>query len=388
MEKLRNKLKKQTDQPATEQQQSPQIEEEILPRYLAEKLANNEKMSSGLYDPKSLLSVELLRESGLKFRENKNYVISYVLDELKDEYISLKRALRVGILTGNEFVNSKTGDAISIPLAMKMNKIKISEAKDKSTPSLLIEEVVRSVETPAANNNTNYERDVQLQFEISPVSDDSDRVQQQTPETTETHKIPEVTETPEATETQAKAESESRKSSIVTIAELIKSRTHSFNLVDVLLYRKPTNGKYIRFDKVVKNSLYSPETGRIKDLNTNEFITLTEAFTREVVRINDPDVLYDKFNVYKIESVMSTSDKLTLSEAIRKRIVNRRACTYKFLSHTYTIDNAMREGLVEGKERPGGEFLYAGLRYILGWFNFKFSHFLAGHSRTKRIIEP
>ncbi len=369
MEKLRNRSKKppelqvieKTLQPSNQNQQE-QSEEEFLPRYLAEKLANQEKRSSGIYDPKGVLSVELLRESKVKFRENKSYVISYVLDELKDEYISLKRALKVGIINdkANEFVNSKTGDAISIPFAIKLNKIKISEVKESSTSSV-VQEAVQSVEMLETDNKSNYEKETLLQYEILPVSDQIKDNQQKTsnePDVVETHQTTETIRIPEtdnaltideAHVAPENPENGSRKSSIVTIDELIKSRSPNFNLIDVLLFKKPSNGKYIRFDKVVKNNLYNPNTGRIKDLNTNEYITLTEAFTREVVRINDPEVLYDKFNVYKIESVQSTSDKLTLGEAIRKRIINRRACTYKFLSHTYTIDNAMKEGLVQGK---------------------------------------
>ena len=99
---------------------------------------------------------------------------------------------------------------------------------------------------------------------------------------------------------------------------------------------------------MIKNNLYNSESGLIKDLTTNEFITLNEAFKRELVRINDQNILFDEKNIYKIDSVLTTSGVNTLPDALRKKIVNRKECTYKFLAHTYTIENAMKDGLIEG----------------------------------------
>lgn len=121
-----------------------------------------------------------------------------------------------------------------------------------------------------------------------------------------------------------------------------------FNLIDVLLYKKISNGKYIRFDKVLKKKLYDKDSGLVKDQKTNELITLSEAFRREVFRINDPTILFDEKNIYKVESVLSTSGKNTLAEALKKKIISRRECTYKFLTHIYSIESAMKDGYIEG----------------------------------------
>ena len=119
-------------------------------------------------------------------------------------------------------------------------------------------------------------------------------------------------------------------------------------MIEVLLYKKISNGKYIRFDKVLKKKLYNKENGLIKDQKTNELISLNEAFKREVLRINDPTILFDEKNIYKVESVLSTSGKNTLAEALKKKIISRRECTYKFLGNIYSIESAMKEGYIEG----------------------------------------
>lgn len=125
-------------------------------------------------------------------------------------------------------------------------------------------------------------------------------------------------------------------------------QTLNFDLISVLFYKKPTNGKYIRFDKVIKNKLYDTTTGCIKDLTTHEFVTINEALRREIVRINDLNILFDEENIYKIETVLTGSGQDSLAEALRKKLVDRRACTYKFLGFTYTIKNAMMNGHIEG----------------------------------------
>ncbi len=101
---------------------------------------------------------------------------------------------------------------------------------------------------------------------------------------------------------------------------------------------------------MIKNKLYDSRTGHIKDLTTNEFVTINEALRREIVRINDPNILFDEDSIYKIDSVLTGSGQDTLTDALRKKLVNRKECTYKFLGFTYTIKNAMKNGNIEGRE--------------------------------------
>lgn len=338
----------------TEFEPKTEPEQEDLPKYLINKIALQKNKLNPIYSPTGHLSVELLQESGVKYRKGKKYIVSYVLDEMKDEYVTLRRALKVGILNDEtyEFVNSKTGDAMSIPMAIKNNKIKVSEVRERYPSTTLIEEITSVTSESSIMPAT--ESSIMPAIETKLTSTEETTAPSSSSELVETVQEP-TSQSPfidlpntDATIYNAHM-NDSRQSSIVTINEnLPNTPSFNFDLVEVLLYRKPSNGKYIRFEKVVKNKLYNPDTGRIKDLNTNEFVTLTEAFTRELVRINDPDILFDKFNVYKIESVLTTSGKNTLTEAIRKKVVNRKMCTYKFLAHTYMIDDAMKEGYIEG----------------------------------------
>lgn len=120
-----------------------------------------------------------------------------------------------------------------------------------------------------------------------------------------------------------------------------------------MLYKKPTNGKYIRFDKVLRNRLYDYENKQIKDLNTSEYISINEALHRGVLRINDADILFDRENVYKIDSIRANGaniqTRLTLAECLKKKLVSRRECVLKYANKIYAMRDAIREGLVEGR---------------------------------------
>ena len=126
-------------------------------------------------------------------------------------------------------------------------------------------------------------------------------------------------------------------------------------MIQCLLYKKPTNGKYIRFDRVIKNRLYDYDAKLIKDLKTDEYVSINESLHRGVLRINDSTVLVDKQNVYKIESVTLGDVKYSLAECLKKKMISRKECILRHPKRIYSIVDAMKEGIVEGKIISGDE---------------------------------
>lgn len=114
--------------------EAEQISETLLPKALKDRLLSKKQIPT-VFNAEGFLTPEFLSETGLRYRDNKNYIISHVLDEEKEQYVSLKRAKRIGILNlrTNEFVDPCNGKAIDIITAIQTNKIKISEYR---TPSM------------------------------------------------------------------------------------------------------------------------------------------------------------------------------------------------------------------------------------------------------------
>ena len=130
----RERASSKTSPTVTETEQSPAPNEmtETLPKALKEKLHSKKNIT--VFNAEGFLTTELLNIAGVKHKEHKNYMISHVLDEEKEQYVSLKRAKRIGILNlrSNEFIDPRSGKATDIITAIQTNKIKVSEFR---TPS-------------------------------------------------------------------------------------------------------------------------------------------------------------------------------------------------------------------------------------------------------------
>ena len=291
---------------------------ELLPNFLREKLVPK----CPLYNDKGFLSPELLREAGIKFRQSLNYVMSEILDEGQNKYVSLDEALYMGILSEKtkEFIDSRDGSAMPVVEAIKKNKIKIAEFVAAAHPS--------PIETPKPADEDINQTLHNLTRRINSVE----------------------TLLPAAlTRSTTNEDSLALSSGIeMTNSSSTSLRSHpaKFNLVECLVYKKPTNGKYIRFEKVIK---YDAASGRIKDLNTLEYVSIYEAFKRDLLMLNDPNSLFDETSIYKVDTVLTTAGKKTLAHAVNKKIIDQNACSYKFLSHVYPMGEAMKEGFIEGR---------------------------------------
>ncbi len=115
-----------------------------LPKALKEKIKPKELIP--LYNEKGYLSKAILQESGVKFSERKNYVITDIYDEEKNVYLVVKDAARLGIFNEDtqEYVNSATGDVMHVSVAIRTNKIKIANIKkltDKQFNRLFDQEI-------------------------------------------------------------------------------------------------------------------------------------------------------------------------------------------------------------------------------------------------------
>ena len=299
--------------------ESKTVSNELLPNFLREKLVPK----CPLYNEKGFLSLELLREARVKFRQSLNYVMSEILDEEQNKYVSLNDALYMGILSEktSEFVDSRDGSSMTVVEAIKKNKIKIAEFVAAPTPVATpkpADEDINQTLTNLTRRINSVETLLPTALTRSPTNEDS--------------------------------------LALSSGIEMTNSSSHSlrshpakFNLVECLVYKKPTNGKYIRFEKVIKYSLYDTASGRIKDLNTLEYIGIYEAFKRDLLMLNDPNSLFDEASIYKVDTVLTTAGKKTLAHAVNKKIIDPTACTYKFLSHTYPMGEAMKEGFIEGR---------------------------------------
>ena len=122
-----------------------------------------------------------------------------------------------------------------------------------------------------------------------------------------------------------------------------------FDILKVLLYKKATNSKYIRFDRVLKHSLYDANNGTVRDLNDNNYYSFYEALRRGLFRINDPSVIFDEHRLYVVEFVLANSRKITMDEALDKKLVDKSKGTVKFLNKSYTFNEAFKNGYFEAK---------------------------------------
>jgi len=129
-----------------------------VPQFLKAKILLKEL--DPLYNEKGYLSKSILQESGVKFSERRNYIITEVFDQEKGVYLKLKDAIRLGILNEEtqEYVDSKTGDVIHVSGAIRKKKIKIANIKKLTDQEFnaLFDEEINDFNKQLANTNAIY----------------------------------------------------------------------------------------------------------------------------------------------------------------------------------------------------------------------------------------
>ena len=149
---------KSTDEETSSQQTfKTETDYDYLPTYLKEKLYQTKPVP---LLKKGFLPIEILEKTGIKYHKSKNYIITDVLDEYKKEFVPLKKALKMGILKKktNEFIDSRNGNSMSVVIAIRKNKIKISEYKEKLVE---IESMKPMIESPIIVDNDFLQEEAQ-----------------------------------------------------------------------------------------------------------------------------------------------------------------------------------------------------------------------------------
>lgn len=325
-------------------------------------------------DQSGHISKEVLRQSGVRFDENKRYVITEVYDSEKQKYIQLKKASFIGLinLESEEFIDSKTGNLLNLATALHRNKIKIEEVSNRNDVLDTTDELdlfsssyyadLDSTIDGGAADRTKIEFKKITSAELSQVQGevltstlknsatlDAVNVSVNQPRTPKSASNDALTYDSFTNSLNSKILNGNFSSKSSNFSDMNQEETNAFNLVKTLLYKKPSNGKYIRFERVVKNKMFDISSGKVKDLSTDEYIGINEALVKGVLRINDANVLFDDSKIYVIDTVLLNSRKITLFEALEKKVVDKSKCTYKFLNTNYSIKEAMKQGYIEGK---------------------------------------
>ena len=69
-----------------------------------------------LADEYGIVPNRILRDSGVEHKPNKSYIITHVYDTDRNKYISLNKAVDIGIINLNreEYIDSKTGNSVNL----------------------------------------------------------------------------------------------------------------------------------------------------------------------------------------------------------------------------------------------------------------------------------
>ncbi|CAF0712708.1 unnamed protein product [Brachionus calyciflorus] len=307
--------------PSTPQPQSPPpppiIPRDLPPNEEETQIQPPENEEEFLADKKGIISKSILEISGLIYDPHKDYCISEVYDSDKDKFVSLKKAIFLQIFdkTSMEYIDSRTGNSISLLNALQKKKIKIKEySRKKSLASSLdydeiYEDTTKSPLTSTLKSSPAYESLHEDSIIIPNLS---------------------LNETDSIKSYRTKTEAE-------------------FDITKCLLYKKATNGKYIRFERVIKNRLFDTQSGKVKDLKNDEYYDLYEALKRGLFRINDPNSLFDESRLYIVDSVLFNSRKIGLNEALDRKIIDKSKGTYKFLGNNFTFHEAFKQNYIEAK---------------------------------------
>lgn len=120
------------------------------------------------------VSIDTLEKACISYRKSKTYIITDVLDEYKKEFIPLKKALKIGIIKErtNEFIDSRNGNSMSVSIAIRKDKIKISEYKEK-----LVE--INSKEAVSEGSNTEEISEINIEFKKHEEQEEEEEKQKQ-----------------------------------------------------------------------------------------------------------------------------------------------------------------------------------------------------------------
>lgn len=356
----------------------------------------------------SAILKNILRNSNMKLDRDKNYVVSEVLDAKTDRFVSYKRACREGIinLAKNEYTDTKQNIRLDIVTAIRSKKIKLDDLNSSMTSTAK----GRASQRPTGSQmkldlNTSNELDIDILSSsnypdldssldnLGPKSSgrtadrangrktfasgqadelDASSLRQSTLKNSYTMDDRQMSRFSNY-DTKSERSEFGLKSAISaepltydsfrkpldskingyddeTETDANESSDYNFNLPKCLLYKKASNGKYIRFDTVVKNKLYDAEQGKVKDSFGTEYIGIIDALLKGVLRINDPNFLFDESRVYYVNSVLHHGRKISLGDAVVKSIIDKKKCLYASQPNKeYSIKDAIRLGYIEGK---------------------------------------
>jgi hypothetical protein len=128
----------------------------------------------------------------------------------------------------------------------------------------------------------------------------------------------------------------------------------SSNLVKDLLVQNPTNDNYITFEIAIQINIFNAQVGKLKNFTTTETKSLNELLKENLIKSENPNILFDSSKVYHIESVLfndfNRSVKIDLEEAVRKSIIDKNEMLYILpTGATSTIEEAIVNGYIQGK---------------------------------------
>ena len=128
----------------------------------------------------------------------------------------------------------------------------------------------------------------------------------------------------------------------------------SSNLVKDLLVQNPTNDNYISFEIAIQINIFNTQTGKLKNFTTTETKSLNELLKENLIKSENPNILFDSSKVYHIEAVLfndfNRSVKINLEEAVRKSIIDKNELLYILpTGATTTIEEAIVNGYIQGK---------------------------------------
>jgi hypothetical protein len=306
----------------------------------SEQAATSAVNSSSILDPNIIEPVKF-DEALARFNDEqtKKIVIISCYDTLKNKEVSYEQAVQTGIYSPitNEYFDTKTKSTLSLDNAVKFGKVKIfrySNDTDSSPPSNKPVSPTQAEPGQPKQNAANLK---------SPAN--------------------EAMVEAEAPMTSFKPYDNLDSNVLKKLLEPSKSQTilesteAQFDLVQSIAYRVPGQKETLSFRQMIEANLYDAISCKIKAHKSNEYLSLNEALRKNVVVLSDPNIVYDKFSLYFIESVSDGfGNFVSLTEAIHKEnLIDKNACTYRHRRMLLTIQIAMKMGLVRGKAIDSAE---------------------------------
>ncbi|RNA44606.1 microtubule-actin cross-linking factor 1-like isoform X4 [Brachionus plicatilis] len=262
----------------------------------------------------------ILEQSGLKYNPYGRYCIGEVYDSDKAAFVSLKKALFLQIFNAhtNEYVDSASGQSMSLLKAVQRGKIRLKQTERESS---------------VAKSFCDYDE----------IGEDEPRL---------TSTLKSFTQTYESLADEEVDAPRPHLADTLSVDSTPSGQLH-LDIVNTLLYKKSSNGRYIRFDRVLKHRLYNTADGTVVDIvdiaHNRHSYSLYDALKKGLLRLNDQNVLFDEHGVYVVDYVLANSRKISLAEAVQKKLVDKSKQIVKFLNKCYTFNEAFRNGYFHAK---------------------------------------